>query len=77
MPDGLEGQEYAGSLDAAKLRGIIGRLEPGTWELLCHPADDAPGGEFDRGGELRALTSAAARAELEERGVKLINFGAL
>jgi predicted glycoside hydrolase/deacetylase ChbG (UPF0249 family) len=77
MPDGLEGQEYAGSLDAATLRALIGRLGAGTWELLCHPAEEAPGGKFDRGGDLAALTAAAVRAEIEERGVKLINFAAL
>jgi predicted glycoside hydrolase/deacetylase ChbG (UPF0249 family) len=81
MPDGLEGQEWAGALTAARLVALAGELRPGRWELVCHPAaensaqDEADG--YDRAGELAALTAPEARAALEERGVRLINFGAL
>jgi hopanoid biosynthesis associated protein HpnK len=82
MPDGLEGQEWAGRLTAERLSAIAARLEPGTWELMCHPAAAGPGDAadadgYDRGGELAALTAPAVRAALQERGVRLINYAAL
>jgi len=79
MPDGLEGQEWAGALTAERLAVIVARLGPGTWELLCHPAaaDDADADGYDRAGELAALTSPAVRAVLEEAGVRLVNYAAL
>lgn len=82
MPDGLEGQEWAGALTAERLSATVARLEPGTWELMCHPAEP-DGGDFpdvdgyDRAGELAALTAPAVRAALQERGVRLINYAAL
>jgi hopanoid biosynthesis associated protein HpnK len=86
MPDGLEGQEWAGALTAARVVAIVERLEPGTWELLCHPAAasapreaepprDAAG--FDRAGELAAVISPVVRGALEEAGVRLVNYAAL
>ncbi|HUV87755.1 MAG TPA: ChbG/HpnK family deacetylase [bacterium] len=79
MPDGLEGQEWAGALTAERLAATVARLGPGTWELLCHPAaaDDADADGYDRAGELAALTSPAVRAVLEEAGVRLVNYAAL
>jgi len=79
MPDGLEGQEWAGALTAERLAVVVARLGPGTWELLCHPAaaDDADADGYDRAGELAALTSPAVRAVLEEAGVRLVNYAAL
>lgn len=79
MPDGLEGQACAGALTVERLAAIVGRLEPGTWELMCHPAaaKDAAADGYDRAGELAALTSPAVRAALEERGVRLVNYAAL
>jgi hopanoid biosynthesis associated protein HpnK len=80
MPDGLKGQECAGALTVERLAALVGGLEPGTWELMCHPAatdDDAAAGGYDRAGELAALTSPAVRAAVEERGVRLVNYAAL
>ncbi len=82
MPDGLEGQEWAGRLTAERLSAIVARLRPGTWELMCHPAaseasDGADADGYDRAGELAALTAPAVRAALQERGVRLINYAAL
>ncbi|NIT35608.1 MAG: ChbG/HpnK family deacetylase [candidate division Zixibacteria bacterium] len=82
MPDGLEGQEWAGALTVERLLAIVARLEPGTRELVCHPAAREPSGHADadgygRAGELRALTAPAVRAALQERGVRLINYAAL
>jgi hopanoid biosynthesis associated protein HpnK len=81
MPDGLEGQPWAGALTAERMIAAVEKLGPGTWELVCHPAtenlagDDA--GSYDRAGELAALTSPAVREALEERGVRLVNYAAL
>jgi predicted glycoside hydrolase/deacetylase ChbG (UPF0249 family) len=36
--DGCVGVLATGSLDAAGLRAILGRMPEGTWELVCHPA---------------------------------------
>jgi hopanoid biosynthesis associated protein HpnK len=82
MPDGLEGQEWAGVLTAERVSAIVARLEAGTWELMCHPAAPDPGDAgyadgYDRAGELAALTAPAVRAALQERGVRLINYAAL
>jgi predicted glycoside hydrolase/deacetylase ChbG (UPF0249 family) len=82
MPDGLEGQEWAGRLTAERLSAIVARLEPGTWELICHPGAPEPGDGadadgYDRAGELAALTAPAVRAAVEEGGVRLINYAAL
>jgi predicted glycoside hydrolase/deacetylase ChbG (UPF0249 family) len=78
-PKGLEGQEWAGVLTVERLTTIVARLEPGTWELMCHPAaaDEVDAAGYDRAGELDALTSPAVRAALEERGVRLVNYAAL
>jgi len=79
MPDGLEGQAWAGALTAERLIEMVEKLAPGTWELVCHPATaNATGDEaYDRAGELAALTAPALREACEERGVRLINFAAL
>ncbi len=78
-PDGLEGQEWAGALTVERLQAMVAALAPGTRELVCHPAAAGGAGAdgYDRAGELAALTSPAARAALEERGVRLVNFAAL
>jgi len=62
---------------------IIGGVETGTTELMCHPAvvDDllrqGSGYAEPRAAELQALTSADARHTLRAAGVKLIDFTAL
>lgn len=76
-PDGLEGQEWAGALTVERLLTIVGRLGPGTWEVMCHPAaaDEADG--YGRAGELEALTAPEVRAAVEEAGIRLVNYAAL
>jgi len=62
---------------------IIGELEVGATELMCHPAvvDDLlrQGSSYaePRAAELRALTSVEARHALQASGVKLVDFTAL
>jgi predicted glycoside hydrolase/deacetylase ChbG (UPF0249 family) len=57
-------------LDEVRILEIIGRLGPGSHELICHPgADgDAPGSAT---AELGALTSPRIRAALERRDIHL------
>lgn len=61
----------AGRLDAVRILEIIGRLAPGSHELIAHPA--APGGE----SEVEALTSARARTAVERRGIVLSRWSDL
>lgn len=79
MTDGLEGQEWGGTLTAEKVVAIIRRLGPGTREMLCHPAaaNEPHADGFDRSAELAAVTAPAVRAAVEEAGVRLVNYGAL
>jgi predicted glycoside hydrolase/deacetylase ChbG (UPF0249 family) len=62
---------------------IIGALEVGTTELMCHPAvvDDElrHGSSYaePRAAELLALRSVEARHALQASGVKLVSFEAL
>jgi len=71
---------------AATLEGlvrILGRLELGTTELMCHPAvvDDAlkSGSSYaePRARELDALTHPEPRAVIQAAGIRLVHFGAL
>jgi predicted glycoside hydrolase/deacetylase ChbG (UPF0249 family) len=72
-----------GRLDEIRILEILGRLRPGTHELICHPgevddsdADAASAGEAPhrRLRELVALTSQRVRGALERRGVKLLRW---
>ena len=77
------GLETSGKLDLPYLERCLSRLRAGEiYELMCHP------GEFDARevtdrrlpryhdweGELALLTSAAARALLDRRGIRLIGY---
>ncbi len=65
------------------LLAILGRLEPGVTELMCHPAhvDDElrQGSTYvdAREAELAALTSPEARERLQAEGIRLVSFEAL
>lgn len=65
------GYSEAGRLDAVRILEIIGRLAPGSHELLAHPA--AAGGE----SEVEALTSPRARTAVERRGIVLSRWSDL
>jgi predicted glycoside hydrolase/deacetylase ChbG (UPF0249 family) len=62
---------------------ILSGTEPGTSELMCHPAvvDEAlaAGSRYsaERGRELAALTHPEARQSLQASGIQLIHFGQL
>jgi predicted glycoside hydrolase/deacetylase ChbG (UPF0249 family) len=74
------GYVEAGQLDEVRILEIIGRLGPGTHELICHPAagDDPspdPGpARYDRPRELVALTSPRVRSAIERRGIRLCRW---
>ena len=88
--DRTVGVGVSGALTEEALLAIIDRLEPGTTELICHPArvvDGFPGDLVDEGldwaadyrfgDELAALCSPAVAARIEERGVVLVGYGGL
>jgi hypothetical protein len=64
-----------GRLDEVRIIEIIGRLDPGAHELICHPADDDAtvndSGQSDPSEEFRALTSSKVKTALERRGIVL------
>lgn len=66
----------SGRLDEVRIMEIIGRLDPGAHELICHPGGDGRGthgspASDDVGGltELRALTSTKVKTALARRGI--------
>jgi predicted glycoside hydrolase/deacetylase ChbG (UPF0249 family) len=77
------GYAEAGRLDEVRILEIIGRLGPGSHELICHPGevDDAtmgmgflPTPPFRRARELAALTSPLIRRALQLRGIRLCRW---
>jgi predicted glycoside hydrolase/deacetylase ChbG (UPF0249 family) len=60
---------------------LLGRIEDGTTELMCHPAQvdqelrASSSYAEARAAELRALTHLDARATLQACGVQLVNYG--
>ena len=73
----------SGQLDEVRILEIIGRLEPGVHELICHPGLDEDGGGaaspdgHQRPRELGALTSPRIRGTLERRGITLCRWSDL
>jgi chitin disaccharide deacetylase len=71
----------SGRLDEIRILEIVGRLDPGIHELVCHPSvpdgppppPDAP----DPARELRALTSPLVRESISHRGVELCRWADL
>jgi predicted glycoside hydrolase/deacetylase ChbG (UPF0249 family) len=76
------GYVESGRLDEVRILEIIGRLQPGIHELICHPGeeDDAPNeksGRYQRTVEIEALRSPKVRRALESRSVTLCRWGEL
>jgi chitin disaccharide deacetylase len=78
---GSFGIEVTGALDERLFAAIAAAIPEGTWEFVCHPGyDDAELAKVptrlrgSRRKELAVLTSGAARAALESRGVELISY---
>ena len=74
----------AGRLDEVRILEIVGRMEPGPHELVCHPREAAtPADEqrpredaraIDERSELRALTSTKIKTAIERRGIVLCRW---
>ncbi|MDT8441788.1 MAG: ChbG/HpnK family deacetylase [Desulfuromonadales bacterium] len=80
-PDGLWGLPLLHSLNTESLCAVLDSLPAGDWELMTHPGYPVPHGRpfesAQRQVELQALTSAAARRVVEERGIRLCRFSDL
>jgi predicted glycoside hydrolase/deacetylase ChbG (UPF0249 family) len=70
------GYVESGRLDEVRVLEIIGRIGPGTHELICHPGEEQTP-IYDYTGELRTLTSAKVRRALDQRGITLCRWGDL
>jgi predicted glycoside hydrolase/deacetylase ChbG (UPF0249 family) len=70
------GYVESGRLDEVRVLEIIGRLGPGTHELICHPGEEQSP-FYDYTGELATLMSAKVRRALGQRGVSLCRWGDL
>ncbi|MEE2828738.1 MAG: ChbG/HpnK family deacetylase [Myxococcota bacterium] len=88
--DRTVGVGVSGALTEEALLSIIERLEPGTTELICHPAKRVDGfpadlvsegldwaADYRFSDELAALCSPAVAARIEERGIVLVGYGGL
>ncbi len=80
-PDGSFGVVSTGALDLDLFVAIVDSIPTGTWEFVCHPGYN----DLDlarvrtrlrdsREKELEVLTSPAARAALDRRGIQLISY---
>jgi predicted glycoside hydrolase/deacetylase ChbG (UPF0249 family) len=71
----------SGHLDEIRILEIVGRLDPGIHELVCHPAEadgpPPPRGARDPARELRALTSPLVREAIAHKGVQLCRWADL
>jgi predicted glycoside hydrolase/deacetylase ChbG (UPF0249 family) len=77
------GYVESGQLDEVRILEILGRMGPGSHELICHPGeiDDAapglgilPSVRYRRARELAALTSPIVRQAVQRRGVRLCRW---
>jgi predicted glycoside hydrolase/deacetylase ChbG (UPF0249 family) len=75
------GYVESGRLDEVRILEILGRLGPGSHELICHPTEAPPpepnSAAVDPARELRALTSPLVRHALDARGVALCRWSEL
>jgi chitin disaccharide deacetylase len=80
------GYVESGQLDEVRILEIVGRMGPGSHELICHPGveDDEgpvlgtfPSARFRRARELKALTSPIMRHALEQRRIRLCRWSEL
>src|SRR5262249_1573470 len=82
--DGTIAIAATGKLDQNLLLATLEALPQGTWELVCHPGYADPDLKATgtrlvqtREIELQALTSAATRDKLRQRGIELISYADL
>jgi len=79
--DHFTGFQITGTLGQTNLIGTLERLPDGLTEFMCHPGKctselqaAATRLKESRELELQALTSAAVREVIEERGIRLVNY---
>src|SRR5208283_939916 len=80
--DGSLGVASTGSLNEARLRAMLQRMPPGTWELVCHPGyNDAELAmvrtrlRASREVEMQALLGITGGELCEQYGTELVAFG--
>jgi chitin disaccharide deacetylase len=71
------GHFEAGRLDEIRVLEIIGRLGPGSHELVCQPDLDPSAHSVPARSELQALTSTRVHEALGRRGIKLCRWSEL
>lgn len=82
---GFGGAAKSGEQKENDLVDVLGKLGPGTWLLVEHPATDTPESRAmghigytnvaeDRAGVLRALVSPRVKEVVARRGIKLISY---
>jgi predicted glycoside hydrolase/deacetylase ChbG (UPF0249 family) len=79
--DHFAGFDCSGRLTMGRLLAIIGRIGPGTTELMVHPGTDAGevrsryGWKMSWEQELAALISPETREMIERRGIEIVGHG--
>jgi hypothetical protein len=79
------GYAESGQLDEVRILEILGRLAPGSHELICHPGEDddppleapALGWRYLRARERAALTAEVVRRAIDRRGIRLCRWADL
>jgi len=79
--DGSLGLIATGTLNVSNIFALLGRMQDGLWELVCHPGYNdaqlaATGTRLraSRETEMQALTADSTRRALEHSGIQLISF---
>jgi predicted glycoside hydrolase/deacetylase ChbG (UPF0249 family) len=67
----------SGRLDEVRILEILGRLGPGSHEMICHPELDGDLEGAPRNSEVFALTSARVRSAIAQRQVELCRWADL
>jgi predicted glycoside hydrolase/deacetylase ChbG (UPF0249 family) len=63
-----------GRLDEVRILEIVGRLEAGAHEIICHPIEGEDEEMSAAASELRALTAAKVRKAITRRGITLCTW---
>ncbi|WP_297037739.1 ChbG/HpnK family deacetylase [uncultured Dialister sp.] len=78
--DHFWGMMYGGHFYENRMISILGRVEDGVTEFMCHPSADREAMEetfhwgYEGEEELKSLTSASVRKVLEERKIQLVSY---
>lgn len=78
--DHFWGMMYGGHFYEDRMISILGRLEEGVTEFMCHPSADTEAMEaafhwgYEGEEELKSLTSIRVRKLLDEKKIQLISY---